>query len=126
MKLKFTTVALIGLGVLLVGIAVAQLYAYTGAQMITATQARRMQFDKIVDVRSDFEWSIGHHPEAFHLPITTLTPEAAKAIGLTKGDRILVYCNTGQRSRRGAELLKSFGYEKVYYIPGSYVDLIDD
>ena len=125
MKVKFTTIAIVGLGILLIGIVAAQLYAYTGAQLISATQARRMQFDKIVDVRTDFEWSIGHHPEAVHLPSTTLSPETANAVGLKMGDRILVYCNTGQRSRRGAELLKSFGYEKVYYIPGSYVDLID-
>jgi phage shock protein E len=109
---------------LLAIIAALQFYAYSGAQMITATQAKRMAFEKIVDLRTDFEWSIGHHPEAVHLPGLSLSPEAADAAGLKKGDRILVYCNTGQRARRAAELLKSYGYEKVYYIPGSYVDLL--
>jgi rhodanese-related sulfurtransferase len=125
MKVKFTTIALIGLGILLAIVVVAQVYAFSGTQMISATQARRMQFDKIVDVRTDFEWSIGHHPQAVHIPILSLTAQSADAAGLKKGDRIMVYCNTGQRSRRGAELLKSFGYEKVYYITGSYVDLLD-
>ena len=38
-------------------------------------------------------------------------------------EEILVYCNTGQRARRAAEVLRKLGYKNVYYIESSYTSL---
>lgn len=104
-------------------LAVAQWYTASGVQLISATKARRTHFDKIVDVRTDLEWNAGHHPDAIHLPVTSLTPAVAKR-HMGKKDSILVYCNTGQRARRAAEVLASYGYTNVSYIAGSYTGLL--
>jgi len=112
----------IWLVLILVVIAIALWYSASGSQRIDASEARRTRFDKIVDVRTDLEWNIGHHPEAIHLPAATLTAETAAQV-LQKNDRILVYCNTGQRSRRAAELLASYGYPNVRYIAEPYTAL---
>lgn len=108
------------IGLLFVVIVLLVLYTYTGAQRITSEEAKRRIFDKIVDVRTDFEYSSGHYPNAIHLPAGSFTPSAAENAGLKKTDTILVYCNTGQRARRAAETLKSYGYPNVVYIAGTY------
>ena len=104
-------------------LAIAQWYTETGVQLISSSKAKRTPFDKIIDVRSDLEWNAGHHPDAIHIPVSSLTPAVAKR-HLGKKDSILVYCNTGQRARRAAEVLASYGYTNVSYIAGSYTELL--
>ena len=65
---------------------------------------------------------MGHYPGALHIPVTELKKEKMPKNSIDKG--ILVYCNTGQRARRAAETLKELGYNKVYYIAGTYSSII--
>jgi rhodanese-related sulfurtransferase len=54
-----------------------------------------------------------------------LTKEKLKQVkGLNKLDKILVYCNTGQRARRAVDIMREFGYKNVYYIEGTYKTLL--
>ena len=76
----------------------------------------------IIDVRSQTEWNLGHYPGALHIPVTELKKEKMPKNSIDKG--ILVYCNTGQRARLAAEKLKALGYNKVYYIAGTYSSII--
>ena len=48
---------------------------------------------------------------------------ATRILGKNKKRNIVVYCNTGQRARSAAEYFKSYGYENVFYIAGSYSSL---
>jgi rhodanese-related sulfurtransferase len=75
-----------------------------------------------VDVRSKFEWDFGHYPGAVHMPVNVISAERLKKFD--KNDGILTYCNTGQRSRVGAEKIASFGFKKVYYIDGLYSTIL--
>lgn len=104
----------------------AKYYTLSGANLISPSKAKKMiknkEIKKIVDVRTKAEYNLGHYPRAKNVSILDFDKE--KFEKMNKKDGILVYCNTGQRARRGAELLKSYGFEKVYYIAGSYKSLI--
>jgi len=43
---------------------------------------------------------------------------------LNKNKTIVVYCNTGQRARKASEEIKKLGFNKVFYIEGTYKSLI--
>ena len=101
-------------------------YAINGALYIRADEARAKvaakEFDTIVDVRTNMEYNLGHAPDAVHLPIGEIEAKASSVLP-DKTARILVYCNTGQRSRAASEKLYSMGYKNVRYIGGTYLSL---
>lgn len=101
-------------------------YTYSGTQLITSKKAKEMikkENVKILDVRTKVEWNIGHHPDAIHIPNGDITKKKINKY-FNKKDKIIVYCNTGQRARQASEKLKSYGYENVYYIAGTYKSLL--
>ncbi len=113
--------------VLLLGIAVSLYYAHYSPLYISEKEAKERiakgDFPIVLDVRSDLEYSLGHYPEAVHIPITKLEAELDTKLP-RKTTGILVYCNTGQRSRYAADILKSKGYKNVRYISGPYWSLL--
>jgi rhodanese-related sulfurtransferase len=75
-----------------------------------------------VDVRSEVEFEQGHPPGALNLPIAHLGPGGMtpnpefmgvveRVIG--KGEKLVVGCKAGGRSRRAAELLVQAGFTDV-------------
>ena len=102
---------------------VAYAYSITGEQKISSEQAKKLIKNgaHVVDVRTDIEWNLGHFPGAVHVPVNKLK---TTKLPFSKQDVIIVYCNTGQRSRAASEILKTLGYERVYYISSSYVTLL--
>ena len=68
------------------------------------------------------EWDIGHYPNAVHIPLGKLNKNSLSKE--YKNEGILIYCNSGQRARVAAEKLKQYGFNKVYYIPGTYKTII--
>jgi rhodanese-related sulfurtransferase len=113
-------------GALYTGFAALRYYSLSGTQLISATRAKKMiksgEIKHVVDVRSKFEWDFGHYPGAVHMPVNVISAERLKKFD--KNDGILTYCNTGQRSRAGAEKIASFGFKKVYYIDGTYSTIL--
>ena len=101
-------------------------YAVSGFLYLSAEQAREKlannEFDIVLDVRSNLEYNLGHYPNAKHIPIAQLKERAPKELPDVNA-RILIYCNTGQRSRKASEILYSLGYKRVNYIAGSYLTL---
>jgi rhodanese-related sulfurtransferase len=100
-------------------------YAITGKGLITSSRAKQMinngKINHIIDVRTNTEYNMGHYKGAKNIPVTSLNK---KTLGkLNKDSDILVYCNTGQRARRGAEIIRNLGFKNVYYIEGSYKNL---
>ena len=106
--------------------AFANYYTLSGVDLLEAKEAKRKikmnDIEYIIDVRSQTEWNLGHYPGALHIPVTELKKEKMPKNSIDKG--ILVYCNTGQRARLAAETLKALGYNKVYYIAGTYSSII--
>ena len=113
---------------ILVGIVVilciAILYSYSSPLRIDAAEAKRRiqkgEIDKVVDVRTDIEVkTLGAYPGSIHIQSTDLTSKS-----FNKEDRLLLYCNSGQRARAAAEKLKNMGYTSVRYIAEPYSALL--
>jgi phage shock protein E len=103
----------------------ARYYSLTGLNLITSSNAKKMikkgDIKNIIDVRTKTEYNIGHYPRAKNIPISEFSERKFNKFNKNQG--ILVYCNTGQRARRAAELLENYGFTKVYYIDGLYSSL---
>jgi rhodanese-related sulfurtransferase len=123
-------IAVVIFSVIALVIIVAGTYSYTGKGRLNAVEAsakiKSGEITTVVDVRSDLEWAMGHYPMATHIPITSFSeknPRIMRLLSQSSGG-ILTYCNTGQRSRRAAELLRSYGARvPVYYLVDSYGNL---
>lgn len=103
-------------------------YAYASPLKISAEEAKQRIFDRkidtVLDVRTNLEYNLGHYPEALHIPTAELNQRIEKEVP-NKDTRILVYCNTGQRARKAAELLHAKGYKNTRYITGPYWSLFN-
>lgn len=124
MKLHITT--LIGFAGL-TAIAMVVYYTYASPLWISAEDAKKAiadgSFPTVLDVRTNLEYKLGHYPGAIHIPTAELSTKVDEILP-RKTDGILVYCNTGQRARHAADVLKAKGYKKVRYISGPYLSLL--
>lgn len=66
----------------------------------------------IIDVRTDWEWSAGHHPDALHMQNTQLLEKISKA-GIGKDQTIVLYCRSGKRAKQSTLDLQAAGYTNV-------------
>ena len=112
-------------GVVVVLLSVLAYYSWSSPLLLSSKEAKEKiaQGAAVLDVRTDLEYNLGHHPDSIHIP----TAELASKIGNTipnKEESIVVYCNTGQRSRYAAEMLHAMGYKNVRYIAGPYWSLV--
>jgi phage shock protein E len=102
-------------------------YTYNSPLWISAEDAKKAlaerQFATVLDVRTDMEYKLGHYPEAVHIPTAKLADEVDARLP-NKQTGILIYCNTGQRARAAADMLKAKGYKNVRYISGPYWSLL--
>lgn len=71
----------------------------------------------VVDVRSRREYETGYIPGAISLPGYDITSKAEKTLPDLNAT-ILVYCQSGVRSRTASALLVSMGYTNVYNFGG--------
>ena len=98
-------------------------YSLTGEGLVDASKVKSMNIDHIIDVRTQMEWNMGHHKNAKHLPINKISKSSLNNLNIKTGDSIVVYCNTGQRARKAAEMIRKLGYTKVYYIESGWNSL---
>lgn len=101
------------------------LYAYwyaTVSPLHISADAARQQIAEgntiVLDVRTDPEYALGHYEGAIHIKGDNLVSQAPGLLPI--GANIIIYCNTGQRSRMAAETLERMGYPNVRYISGAY------
>lgn len=110
-----------------IALAMVAYYTFNSPLVISAEEAKKGisegKFPTILDVRTNLEYNLGHYPEAIHIPTANLADEVETKLP-NKKTPVLVYCNTGQRSRYAADLLKKKGYESVRYITGPYWSLL--
>lgn len=123
MKTHLSTILAVGS---ILAIAMVVYYTVSSPLRISAEDAKKGiadgRFPIILDVRTELEYNVGHYPEAVHIPTTRLNEVEQRLHDKTKG--ILIYCNTGQRSRAAADLLHAKGYTRVRYITGPYWSLL--
>lgn len=70
----------------------------------------------ILDVRTEQEYASGHIKNAVCLPNEDILGEPE--ILPDKGQKILVYCRSGNRSKQAAQKLADMGYENVLEFGG--------
>ena len=81
------------------------------------------RYNVVLDVRTPIERAVlGYYPGSIHIPVSELRARIQKEIP-DKNTTILIYCNTGQRARKAAELLQSLGYKNTRYIATSHIFL---
>ena len=102
-------------------------YTYKSPYLVTSEEAKKLiqerKVDVVLDVRTKIEYNLGHYPESVHIPTAQLA-DSVESLIPDKNTRILVYCNTGQRSRYATDLLRAKGYKHVNYISGPYWSLL--
>jgi rhodanese-related sulfurtransferase len=99
-------------------------YSLSGIHLISSEKAKEYikkgTITNIIDVRTEMEWKMGHHPLASHIPIGSISKKSLQNNNTFFNEGILVYCNSGQRARFASELIAKLGYKKIYYIDGTY------
>ena len=68
----------------------------------------------LIDVRSFEEYDSNHIEGAVNVPYDELTKEKIQNITNSEIDNIIVYCQSGGRSRETAIKIIEFGYTNVY------------
>lgn len=71
----------------------------------------------ILDVRTQEEYNEGHIENAILLPVTDIKDKAEEILK-DKGEKILVYCRSGNRSATASKQLIKMGYTNVYDFGG--------
>lgn len=70
----------------------------------------------IIDVREDYEYAGGHIRNAYNIPLTSI--EDISKLMILSDSKIIVYCHSGNRSRKAAIKLVEMGYSNVYDMGG--------
>ena len=90
-------------------------------EQITQEEAKEMMDTQeviILDVREQDEYDSGHIPGAVLLPVGTIAEDAAAEVIPEKDSTVLVYCRSGNRSKKAASALAKLGYTNIYDFGG--------
>lgn len=71
----------------------------------------------IVDVRSNQEYKEGHLPNAINIPVYEIENKIDEYVK-DKNAIIILYCQTGNRSRKALQKLAKKGYNNLYNLKG--------
>lgn len=74
----------------------------------------------IVDVRTPEEFATGHINGAKLAPLQTVETEV-KALGLAKGQEIILVCRSGNRSAQAYQILAQQGYANLRNMEGGMI-----
>lgn len=72
----------------------------------------------LIDVRSSQEYKEGHLNRSINIPLGELKDRIEEVTKDEKEITICLYCETGNRSERGQEILEKMGYENVWNLKG--------
>ena len=68
----------------------------------------------IIDVRSSSEYEVKHIEESINIPLDTISKSELENVVDNYESSIVVYCQSGNRSKQAVELLNNLGYTNVY------------
>ena len=90
-------------------------------QQITQEEAKNMMDTQeaiVLDVREQDEFDAGHIPGAVLLPVGTITKDTAAAVIPELDSVVLVYCRSGNRSKKASQALVDLVYTGIYEFGG--------
>lgn len=76
----------------------------------------------LIDVRSNQEYNEGHLNGAINIPIYEIE-EKIQTIVRNKDTIIIVYCQSGARSKKAKKILEKLEYKNVYNLKGGIDNL---
>jgi rhodanese-related sulfurtransferase len=82
-----------------------------------AVQLMNHESAVIIDVGEPSEFKAGHIPGAMNVPVGSLQDSVDK-LGKYKEKPVLLCCRSGNRSAKGAMVLKRHGFANVYNLSG--------
>ncbi|MGL4912796.1 MAG: rhodanese-like domain-containing protein [Romboutsia sp.] len=71
------------------------------------------QFDLIIDLRNEENYSKGHLPGAINIPINEITDNMA-FLEAYKNKSIMLYCGIGSQSKSVCKVLALNGFQQLY------------
>lgn len=82
---------------------------------VTCSKALDLERDGaiIVDVREESEYDTDHLENAINISYTVIEKEISKYVDDFDSE-IIVYCQSGKRSKKAAEILLKAGYKHIY------------
>ena len=92
-----------------------------GYKSISQQEAKQMMDSgnvMVLDVREQDEYSTGHIGGAGLLPVGTINADTASKVIPSKDATVLVYCRSGNRSKKASATLAKLGYTNIYEIGG--------
>ena len=90
-------------------------------QQITQEEAKNMMDTQeaiVLDVREQDEFDAGHIPGAVLLPVGTITKDTAAVVIPELDSVVLVYCRSGNRSKKASQALADLGYTGIFEFGG--------
>lgn len=101
-------------------------YMFRSDNQITYVEAKdKMKKDALailIDVRSKQEYDEYHLEGAICIPTYELKT-AISNITINKEQTLIVYCQTGARSKKAVNMLRKMGYQNLYEIAGGIEQL---
>lgn len=111
----------VALGVILFLLAVGpisqQIYGIKNANAAQTVQLLNRENAVVVDVREPKEFSAGHIPNAINLPLSSLK-DRLRDLDKYKNKPVIMSCRSGNRSQKGAVILRKHGFPTVYNLSG--------
>jgi phage shock protein E len=119
--MKSFPIRCIVIGLLCGGLASAEIQPKSEPVKIDQAEKLWIEGTQLLDVRTKEEWDAGHLPGAQRIDIKEDGfLDKAKAT-LDPKRPVLVYCRSGNRSKKASDLLREAGFSKVYEIEGGIV-----
>ncbi len=95
-------------------------------QEITVQKAKQMKNAFFIDVREQEEWDLGHIEGAAHLPLSSLILSDEVPVGIPRHSVKILYCRSGGRSLRAAQILQDEGCTNLHNLTGGYLSWQDE
>ncbi len=117
--LSLTSYILIGLAVLIIAYSI---YSYFSTKKMVKTLSQEefkggYRKAQLIDVREQKEFDGGHILGARNIPSTQLKMRMKE---LRKDKPVYLYCQSGMRSTRAAQMLYKNGYRDLYQLDGGF------
>ena len=77
---------------------------------------------QLFDVRTPEEYIMGHIEGAINVDFKNDDVFDSFFNDLNKSDTIYLYCRSGNRSKKSADKLISFGFQKIYDLDGGFIE----
>ncbi len=85
----------------------------TGTELLSAQKEGAL----VIDVRKSESFNKGHIKNAINVPLSDIK-EKISSVENDKAKKIVLYCNTGNKSGKALKILKEKGYTNVFNAEG--------